>query len=491
MMVTLFGPKPSRIPNENFLFFTLALCCGVLFFFLNHDTFQFGYAVEDNAWLLRVTDSSFWSALRPVPGDYYRPISANIPYLIFSPLKYGLWLWKATSFVVLFLAYGFIISWMGQMAKNRWIGLALATVWLFHPSQSYGIYYVNAFDYVIFPFLLILLLWLLENEKYYWALFVLGLACFSKEMAFAFPFLFLIPTELKKDRPKIILPGAILVVIAAFLVHRGFSLQSAGGFHFAYSVHEVFKNGLYHFFRIFLQGPAGLSLDLLWYCVACFLFLAAQIFGLWKGNYPAQRKAYFLILAACLFFLPIPMLHRLLSIHLGPIFWVFLLGSVAAGKLFSGWKESRQVFLSVFLIFGLMFWACFASESRTRIKTFILDNTEVFAIAEPLLRQCGVFDRVVTSGLESVLRGDENAESAIWGFRLRYPHVRFFLEKPSRPVEIDQRSRLMWVELWQISGYPKIQFSLDSHGHVVAASSGDGKCKGSLLEQEALNPPPQ
>ncbi|HEY8278822.1 MAG TPA: hypothetical protein VIH99_04320 [Bdellovibrionota bacterium] len=447
---------------------------------LNRDSFTYGYFGEDYHWLVR-TRSTLWEAMRPTAGDFYRPFAVNIPYLLAGRLPHGLLLWKIFGFALTFAGYVLLWRWLERLSGRRVLGFIFATFWLFHPAHPYGLLYPNAFDYVLMPVLLISLLLAIECGRQRLALILLAVSCFSKEIAFAFPLLFLLPAWNKK---KFAFPRefffACAIVAVALAVHHGLATEKAGGYLLASSPREIWENFLYLGGRTFLR-------PYLWNILGWSSLIAAFL-----ASASPKRMPGALLLLMAVFFLPLCLLHDVQTENLGSLFWIFPLGATAAllnGAKFL--KKKWQLAPAAAVVFAAQAVTPSGRQAHDLTAARAAIFSSVLERARPLLADCGAFDKVVTQGLPLVLGYDREAEFAVWGLREAYPHLRFFLWKPQAGYvpDLAEPRKWLWVDRTQAEGHPTLIFSRDSEGQLKVEGKNLKNCEGGALEREALTPP--
>lgn len=462
---------PLRLPALKVEQICLFLLFCVVFLWINQGAFALGYFGEDYMWLFRTENSGFLDALRPT-GGFYRPLAVNLPYFLFTHLANGLYLWKVTALIVTFAGYLVLWLWLTRLTNESALSLGLATFWLFHPSNAYGIYYANAFDYVLSAPLLIFLLYALELRAWKTALALLAAACLSKELAFGFPLLFLLR---QKQMPWWVLAVSIAGPICLALVHHGFAGGMVGGFSLSLAPKAVYRHFLYLGGNTFFGRSSWW-----WHCFGWLLVIFGAISTYFSQNRAALNRGGELLLIAAALFLPLCLFNNILTRDLGPIYWALLLASAALGlhrasprlRRWFGWK--RIAFLGVLISAFSPYVRNYNTEMAEAHKNFVDQASERLA-------GCGLFDRVVLSGLETIDPFPDTSEWLVWGLMRKFPKVHFYLLPPPAVGRYaSPYYPLLWVEEWQAAGHPRLQVS--KMAGLLRFSGPDPACQGKQRE---------
>jgi|GEM_PF-5005421 len=426
-------------------FTILALAWTVLVALYFH-AFRAGYYGEDFAWLIWSRESSFLEIFRSPGGTYFRPLSVRLPYWLFPRLPAGLLLWKFTSFALIGGAAIFFWRWLEALRVERKLALFLAVFWMHSPFQCFPLFYVNAFDYVLFPFLLCGFLYFTEKREWGRGLVFFWLALLAKEWAIAFPVLLLFFGE---NRPK----GKMLVAYLASPIV--FSLWSGlftgggavAGFIPGFQPASVFKSMAFFSSRTFSPGFVEQPLFAWgWFIAAGILWVAglAALMGKRLTAGPVPR------LLGCLvvLFTPFFFLSNLQSEFLGGVFWLFLLAIAAIGLI----EASRNLLLGTFALAVTGLLVSLPAErielhrrfaSYAHVFDFTLSRAQLFA------GKCDPGVQVAWGGMEKLVKNQEEAEHAIWGLRWKFPGRDFFLIKDPASFQENRvilAHRQFWID---------------------------------------------
>ena len=422
----------------------------LLLLFFYRETFSLGLMHEDFAWALW-SNQNGWEEIFRAPTDaYFRPLSVRLPYWVFFRLEHGLWWWKATTFVLIGLGAALLWDWLRALSGAPWAALFAALLWMFSPFQSFGIYYLNAFDYVLFPFALVGFLRALEKNSGRGALIFLWLALLSKELALVFPLLALArPRALSRAWHLALWVSAALGFAWMRSLYSG--QGGVGGFALSLVPLSLAKNFGAIAGRTFWLSESG-NFSILWFVTAVLFWLTALAVLL-------RRERKFVVrnfLQLSIFLSPLLLVENMQSRFFGVLLWIFLLElSVRGAPQFLRQRYAPAAFSCAALLFTF-----FPDPLAKPYARSFVAYEQVQKAAFPLLTHCPRRQPVVLSGLEQVLGNQGYAEYGLWALRWRHPELKFYLLQAADfdPSQVIPAHRAMWVESWRTKGHPEIRF---------------------------------
>lgn len=452
----------------------------LLLIYLNAEGFSLWYFGEDFGWMQWTSGRDFAAVMSPPPASYYRPLAANIPYFFFGRLENGIFWWRAFSFFLVCFTGFLFWKWTRELAGNSWVALALTCVWLFNPSQAYGMIYLNALDYILTLFFLVAVLRALQLRKFGLAYGVFFAALFAKELLLGIPaFFFLWRRRYKIPTRWLVLSG--LTTAALMLVLKGYSLKAAtvGGFEVVTAANGFWQHVTY-LIRDAFWGFGGMRGVALWFPLAWVTVGICFFAKWWKGR---KEPTYLLHLAALIiFFAPLTLLRQVISEDLGPIYWIFLFGAAASamGTVPESILPKAKAVLSLLLVFCAWAYSFGADGYRQRYVGMSDNYYQIVQKTIPLLSGCGRFDRVLLLGLENVFTSEIFQEYAAQGLRVMQPEAKFYiLQLPGPRSQISIRDNgYLWAQDWQAEGHPRLNYRRNADGKIaVEWAQGSPPCR--------------
>lgn len=430
-------PKPEALD------LLLLVTVWVALLFIYRESFQLGFMHEDFAWAWW-SDRQPWTEIFVAPlNNYFRPLASRLPYWIFLRMPAGLLWWKALSFLLVLGTSLFLWSWQKQYSSGKGWPLLASILWMHSPLQSFGLCYVNAFDYVLFPFSVAGFLWAIERKRGGWALAFLWVGLLSKELALVFPVLALVRGGGLSRRWH---AAYWVSALSGFLwMPSLYSGHGVGGFQLALSPAAIGQQSIWLAEKIFYFTGTP------WFWLAGLTVLAGGI---------TYRFFYLLPLLLPLLFLNVA------SEYLGVFFWLILLGG-GTHKFFS--RAPSLALAAAVLLLAFFTAENWIAPYRNASHAY----AAVLAGAEPFLARCPPQAEVVLDGLE-VLGGQGNAEYGLWALRWRHPRLKFYLVQSAdfQSGAVIPVHRSMWVEKWRTEGHFRLRFT-GSNPFVI---TGEGQC---------------
>ncbi len=450
------------------------LIIAIIFFWLYRNTYEFGFFGEDYAWLHWVEITHWTSILKPELGTYYRPIAANIPYYFFSGSALGLFLWKILN-LLLALSGTYALLQSRRVPSLFWLSVLVGAFWLLGPFQPFSAFYINAFDYRIYPVTILFFLYAVKRETYFLALVWLTFAIFSKEQGIG---LALFPLFLSaKPTRKYWIGTAILLGLFLF-THHGFISSSGyiGGFPVGLAYSNRLKNAQ-ALLEAFVGGSSSNGWELIWNTFAWAFCGSIATILILKRDRSAVRKLSLYLLGVLCLHVPLLFLQGLHPRNLGSSFWAFMFfGSLEACATLS-LKNIKQL-LTLISIGTAIGFGCaiinlpeselFYKKEESLIRNFITST-------DPFLNLCNKTDRVVVQNLTKAMGGAWQAKNALWALRWRHPQTRFYLLRPtSLNIITDPNDPYLWADEWRTKGHPTIKVNRTENGFEVNGSGLPG-----------------
>lgn len=447
----------------------LGVVVAAYFVWIHRHVFAVGFMDEDFAWLYRLAREPLAGFLGPRPGVYYRPLSVNLPYLLFSGSP---WLWRLLSFALVLGA-----AWFVHRLASRFVGreaaAPLAVAWLLSPANYFGLQYLNAFDYVLFPFLLFGFLHFTLAGRAWPALAFLLLGLGAKELGSLF-FLFAWVHWLLHRR-GLALPLAGTLATALFQAGKALAGQVSvtGGFTFVNGPGELLRNCGY-----LVQGlfwPLVNRSAEPWYPVASVVVLAAL------ASLPLARRSLrrdstrdLLFLATC-FGLLAGALLLVLGIQynrMGGIFWGLLL--VLAAPFYALRLPPRFWHGAVFcLALAGRVGAedsSFLARDRSALQREFLERASAHAL------RCAPGSTVVLEGLDALFGDSVTSEQVFWGLQMRREPIEYRILSTSTEGPAYHLHREFYVSPEEASAHPRIQFLPGAGGFTERLRNREGAC---------------
>jgi hypothetical protein len=444
-----------------------SLCCAIA---------SFGFLDEDFAWLFWARSVSWESVLSSHSNTIFRPLAANLPYFFLSGSPAGVLGWKLSALLLAFAScFAHLLGAWGKPQAYAFFlsGLLL----LLSPYWAFGLNYLNAFDYVLFPFLATAYLRSLGLGKMLWAQIFLLLALFAKEQAILLPIFSLLHPPKGKKAWGILLAGTALVELVFFLSHGGFGSHGDGqlvGFSLQRSWGGL-ADGLAKLARFSAFGETyegwGRAWAMGYWLMVLWLF--AELAFLREAR--ALKRALLALGLALVFFAPLALAKDLAPYHHGVTFFL-LLGEccvVAITHLPPAPLRRAQLVLALLCLVAAALWLRGFSAEAGHYRARAALYAEVLRQAEPLLAPCGQWNRVVTQGLPEALGHPNRAEYALWALRWRHPTVRFYALKTEglNTEAVIPPHRLFWVSEHQAKGHPSLLIRRGDAGLEVSGNA--------------------
>lgn len=461
----------------------LLLLSFLVLLFLHARSFSLWYYGEDYLWLYYVSGLSFLEVIRPAAGAFYRPLSTNIPFYVFSRFEEGRLVWKALAFACLGISAGWMWAWTKDVSRSPWIALWLTVAWLFNPAQSFGLLYVVAFNYILSPMFLLGFFYCLQKRKFGAALvcFILGLLV--KEFFIAVPILFLLWRK-EYSIPMKFFWISLAVAALSLLFRGGISLEQKrmGVYALSFDFASLAGHIRYLTGKTFFGATGFPSVDA-WYWYAWGLVIAA-VAG--AALIPRSRRemvgVYRHFLAAFIFFVPVALIPGVLTEDLGPFYWIFLFGAAAEAWAALQWKIRGAWGAATLGVLGFWLHGFSAGEFRERYIGLEAKYFQLVQKSLPLLSVCGKFDQIVTVGLEEIFESELYAEFAALALRRAQPGARFYLLNSGKAPRLRgiPKNAILWVDQWQADGHPTLIYSKDLNQGVSVSWKGNARCRTSV-----------
>lgn len=437
------------------------------------DSFGLGYYGEDFSWLQWAERFGLKEVFESPVNAYFRPLSVRLPYYFFARLPSGIYFWKFLTFGVIGLSSWLLFRWLERLCGKPNLALALAVLWMHAPFHVFALYYVNAFDYALYPFALIGFLWALGEKRYPFALLFLIIGLGSKEAALAFPAVALFARPFPRWRFHLTAWG---MAIIAFVANR--SLYSGAGQLAGFTVgsENLVQKAKFFFLRIFwnhfVKEP---HFSFLWFVVALAVLVAA-VFALAKKGKKAWLQAGCIFMQGLILFFPMLFLSATPE-FLGGVFWIFLFGVCAIGA-----KHFATQYLKYGFALGGAILLVYMGLGQKEITLPFRDSARAFAgvleKASPHLDSCKPRTQIVLRGLPKVLSDQVSAEHGLWALYRKYKLLRFYLVKEEGvdDSKVIEQHRPMWVEEWRTEGHPMLQFARLDDGEIRVTGAGELGC---------------
>lgn len=454
-----------------------------LLLFVNGRTFSLWYYGEDYLWLFYTSNISFSEALRPVAGTFYRPLSTNLPFYVFSRMEQGRFIWKCLSFVCMGASCYWFWSWTKNVSRNGWVALLLTVAWMFNPAQSYGIHYLVSFNYVLAPTLMIGIFFFLQRKSFWRAILCLFLGLLTKEFFLAAPLVFVLWRSRYSIPSKFLFFSAALCAIS-LLFRGGISLgqKRMGNYLFLSDVSGIADHFRYLAGKMFLGDTGFPNVDA-WYVYGWAIpavFVAVALLS--ERGRREMGGVWLHLVALVVFFVPVALVQGLLSEDLGPFYWIFIFGAAAEAWGAIPWRIPAVSLPAIAGCLGFCTYAVFADDFRVRYIELEKKYFQIMQRTIPLLSVCGEFDQIVTSGLEDILKSELYAEFAVRGLQHYQPGTRFYLLKSGKELWLKgvEKNSILWVDDQQAAGHPFLAFSLDEEEAIRVSWKGGARCRTSV-----------
>lgn len=466
-------------PNGKIFLAALGLCAAY-FLFLHLKVFQAGYFDEDFAWLSWSRQVSWWTFLKTNQDSYFRPLAVNLPFFLFSGTSAGLIAWKLLALLLTFLSC--VLACAGGREKSGLLPLfGLGLMLLSGPFLHFGIYYRNAFDYVLFPFLAVAYVQCLRAQRPLAAQIVFLLSIFSKEQAILLPVFALLHFP-QGRRARIIFAVGTLTTAVIFLLAHGALVPSEGrvaGFALDFSPRAIMR-ALVDLFHLNALGGSHGGWGSFWAaCIwAALGWLAAELLA--AREMRALARAALAVMLALAFFAPLALAANLTPHHHGGGFFFLLAQAFVVAVPALKHAAARRLALVMSLL-ALASVGAALMHTKASAEAYVqrgLAYQKILVASDPMLSRCTKWNRVVTSGLPELLGSNGHAEYAIWALRWRHPGVRFYaLTPPGFDVNnVIPVHRPFWVNAHQASGHPSLQLERDAAGEVQAKGNTRETC---------------
>lgn len=231
-----------------------------LVFFWGAFSMQF---FNDDFYFLKITRQfDFLAFFSPIRTTFYRPLASEVFYFFLQRVPYPMIAGHLFVFGVFLLGVYFLFKTIHLLTKNRDIALFSSTLYLFHFSHVYQLYWFATFQEVAQFALLVMSLYFMLHKRFALSIGIFILALFAKEQAILFPFI-AFPIYFMKFRK----------------VHRLF---------FVYMILDIFFIGIHFFVNkqmpvlpeyVIHLDPKLFINNTLWY-------------GLWSLGFPAMMSDY-------------------------------------------------------------------------------------------------------------------------------------------------------------------------------------------------------
>lgn len=461
---------------------------GFLFFiYLHAVSFSLWFSIEDFGWLVWTDTTKFLSVLAPPAQSNYRPLAVNIPYFIFSKLTHGIFWWKMLGIAIAGLTARLFWVWMRELSGSVWVALALTMLWLFNPSMSFGMVYLNAFDYLLTPFFLLAFLVALRGRNFPLALLLFLLGSFTKELFYACPFFFLLWRRQLRIPGKWILLSVFASAGFLFLL-KGFSLPGGkvAGLSVAHDPILIARHAR-ELIRATFWGHQG---ALHWWFPFAWATMLLMLLAAARSGREARKAVGEFLASLAVFFGPLLLLTSVQSEDLGPFYWVLLFSAAAGGARF--WVASLTAWRIAPAALAIVIGSCAYGWQAPGHRNFYagMSNTYYYFVraALPALNGCGKFDQVAVAGVDKIFERPMLQEFAVMALRWAQPGAVFFLVGPAEKVA-PGNGRLdvdVWKSPAEAEKMPLLQFSLRA-GRVIQVAWAPGR-PGCVTSAEAIQP---
>lgn len=356
---------------------------------------------NDDFYFLKITRQfdlvSFFSPLRTT---FYRPLPTEFFYFFLQRLPYPMITGHIIVFSVFIMGVYFLFKTIHLITKNREIALFSSTLYLFHFSHVYQLYWFATFQEVLQFTLLIMSLYFMLHKRFAISIGIFIMALFSKEQALLFPFVAFLLYFLKYKKTHrlffiyIILDLIFIGVHGYVNMHMPVLKEYVIHMDIKLFINNILWYGLWSlgfpammsdYMRSIFSLPFGdfwnyfSSLTFRIYFFGMAIYNALIVFSL-LGIFLSkskEKKRLMIVVATCsllfLFFLlpVIPIIHKWMVRLTIPLIFISLMGGSVLGLL---WSNKRLKPYVVILLALYLVWNFFGVKEHEVISTYTLES---------------------------------------------------------------------------------------------------------------------